>query len=204
MVEHERTGWVDAFTWRFSRVAMILPAVIVAIMFYEVVMRYVFENPTLWVNEASLWLGGMIYLFSGLYAMQQRSHIRIFILYDIAPLKGRRFFDILSTLCIIIFCLATIYGGFGEAYVKMMRWERFGTAWDPPIPATMKPLILITLSLVTIQAISNLINDWNRPPEHLDITDEVDINIEEIRAAQARVEAEAVELARKVKNPHPD
>lgn len=187
MVEHERTGWVDAFTWRFSRLAMILPAVIVAIMFYEVVMRYVFESPTLWVNEASLWLGGMVYLFSGLYAMQQRSHIRIFVLYDIAPLKIRRFFDILSTLCIIIFCLAVIFGGFGEAYAKLMRWEKFGTAWDPPIPATMKPLILITLSLVTIQAISNLILDWNRPPEHLDITDEVDLDIEEIKRAQAKM-----------------
>lgn len=203
MVEHERTGWVDAFTWRFSRLAMILPAVIVAIMFYEVVMRYVFERPTLWVNEASLWLGGMVYLFSGLYAMQQRSHIRIFILYDIAPLKVRRFFDILSTLCIILFCLAVIYGGFGEAYAKLMRWEKFGTAWDPPIPATMKPLILITLSFVTIQAVSNLINDWNRPPEHLDITDETDLDIEEIKRAQAKMGDQIESPLAKIKSRKP-
>ncbi|WP_424985313.1 TRAP transporter small permease subunit [Microbulbifer sp. S227A] len=188
MVEHERTGWVDAFTWRFSRVAMILPAVIVAIMFYEVIMRYVFERPTLWVNEASLWMGGMVYLFSGLYAMQQRSHIRIFILYDIAPKWLRHLFDLLSTLAIIIFCLAVIWGGYGEAYAKFMRWERFGTAWDPPIPATMKPLILITLTLVTIQAVSNLINDWNKEPESHDVTDEIDIAIEEVKRAQGQAD----------------
>lgn len=188
MVEHERKGFIDAFTWRFSRLAMVLPAVIVAIMFYEVIMRYIFEKPTLWVNEASLWLAGMVYLFAGLYAMQQRSHIRIFILYDIVPRTTRRIFDILSTFCIIIFCFATIWGGYGEAYAKFMRWERFGTAWDPPIPATMKPLILLTLLIVTVQAVSNLITDWDTDPEHMDVADEVDINIEEIKRAQALAE----------------
>lgn len=188
MVEYERKGWVDAFTWRFSRTAMILPALIVAIMFYEVVMRYVFEKPTLWVNEASLWMGGMVYLFSGLYAMQQRSHIRIFILYDIVPRGWRKLFDVLSTLAIIVFCLAVIWGGYGEAYAKFMRWERFGTAWDPPIPATMKPLILITLTLVTIQAVSNLITDWHKDPESHDVTDDIDINIEEVKRAQREAE----------------
>ncbi len=188
MVEHERTGPIDMVTWGFSRIAMFLPAVIVAIMFYEVVLRYVFERPTLWVNEASLWMGGMVYLFAGLYAMQQRSHIRIFILYDIVPRGVRKFFDLLSVFCLVIFCLAVIYGGFGEAYAKFMRWEKFGTAWDPPIPATMKPLILITLAVVTLQAISNLIYDWNKDPESHDVTDEVDINIEEIKRAQANKE----------------
>ena len=61
------------------------PAFVVAIMFYEVVMRYLFVKPTLWVNEMSLWVAGAIYMTAGLYAMQQRSHIRIFIIYDMVP-----------------------------------------------------------------------------------------------------------------------
>lgn len=191
MVEHERTGLVDAVTWRFSRIAMILPAVIVAIMLYEVIMRYLFDNATLWVNEASLWMGGMIYLFSGLYAMQQRSHIRIFMLYDVVPRWLRKTFDVVSTLFIVIFCLAVIWGGYGDAISKLMRWERFGSAWNPPIPATMKPLILLTLLITTIQAVSNLIYDWHQDPEPVDIADEVDINIEEIKRAQAEAERAA-------------
>ncbi|MEP3274994.1 MAG: TRAP transporter small permease [Stappiaceae bacterium] len=182
MVEHERTGWIDAFTWRFSRLAMVIPAVIVAIMAYEVVMRYIFESATLWVNELSLWLAGMCYLFAGLYAMQQRSHIRIFILYDVCPRWLRRSFDVISVLCLLAFVIATFWGGFGEAYAKLMRWERFGTAWDPPIPATMKPLILLSLIILAIQAISNLVNDWDKDPEVYDA--EVDPEIEEIKAAQ--------------------
>lgn len=173
MVEHEVTGWLDRISLIISRISMWLTAVIVAIMFYEVVMRYVFEAPTLWVNEMSLWLAGMIYLFAGMYAMQQRSHIRIFILYDLAPRWLQRIFDIISTLLICAFAAAVVYGGYGEAYAKLMRWETFGTAFDPPIPATMKPLILLTVVMLALQAISNLIHDWNREPEHHDPADDI-------------------------------
>jgi TRAP-type C4-dicarboxylate transport system permease small subunit len=136
------------------------PAFIVAIIFYEVVMRYVFFQPTLWVNEMSLWAGGIIFVTAGLYAMQQRSHIRIFVLYDMAPSWARGLFDVLSAVCVAIFAFAVVWGGFGEAAAKFARWEAFGTAWDPPIPATNKPLVLVTVFVLTLQGFSNLIRDW--------------------------------------------
>lgn len=179
MIEHERTGPVDLMTWAFSRVAMWAPAFVVAIIFYEVTMRYIFAKPTLWVNEMSLWVAGGIYLTAGLYSLQQRSHIRITILYDIAPRWLRKTFDILALICVLVFAFAVVWGGFGEAYAKLMRWETFGTAWDPPIPATIKPLILITLVILAIQSVSNLIYDWNREESHVIEDDEID----EIRAA---------------------
>lgn len=160
MVEHERSGPVDTMNWTFSRVCMWLPAFIVAIIFYEVFMRYVLFKPTLWVNEMSLWLGGAIYVTAGLYAMQQRSHIRIFVLYDMAPAWMRKVFDVASVVCVCIFVFAVIWGGYGEAVAKFWRWEAFGTAFDPPIPATNKPLVLVTLLVLALQAISNLIRDW--------------------------------------------
>lgn len=185
MIEHERTGLVDLVTLSINRVAMWAPAFVITIMFYEVVMRYVFVKPTLWVNEMSLWVAGAIYLTAGLYAMQQRSHIRIFILYDIAPRWLQKLFDVISVFCIWLFATAVIWGGYGEASAKLMRWERFGTAWDPPIPATIKPLILITVVILAIQALSNLIYDWNRAPEHHSPADDLDIPPEELLADNA-------------------
>lgn len=162
MVEHERTGPLDKLIWGISRITMWLPAFIVAIILLEVVLRYVFQRPTLWVNETSLWVAGAVYMFAGLYSMQQRSHIRIFILYDLAPLWLRRVFDVISTICICVFAFALIWGGFDDALQKLLSWERFGTKFNPPIPATIKPLILITMALLALQAISNLIYDWNK------------------------------------------
>jgi len=178
MVEHECTGWVDRVTWSISRVAMWAVAFIVAIIFYEVVLRYIFLKPTLWVNELSLWVAGGVYLTAGLYSLQQRSHIRIFIIYDLAPRWLRQVFDTLSVLCVCVFAFAVIWGGFGEAKAKLLRWETFGTAFDPPIPATIKPLILLTVLLLAIQSISNLIYDWNREPESHNPADEIDVRID--------------------------
>ena len=173
MVEHPIESWMDRLSVAISRVAMFLIALIVVIMFYEVVMRYVFEKPTLWVNEMSLWTAGGVYLLAGLYVMQQRGHIRIFILYDMVSRNWQRAFDTLSTVLIVLFAAAIFWGGFNEAWAKLMRWETFGTAWDPPIPATMKPLVLVTVTLIAVQAVMNLIVDWNKEKEVHDLAEEV-------------------------------
>ena len=196
MVEHERTGPVDLLTLGLSRVTMWGPAVIVGVIIYELVYRYVFVRGTVWANELSLWLAAGVYLTAGLYAMQQRSHIRIFIIYDICPRPVRKAFDIFSTACIWVFAAAMIYGGYGEAWAKFDRWEKFGSAWDPPIPATLKPLILITLALLAVQSLSNLIHDWSKDPESHDPSDDVmdEALVEELRAeaeAEAKAGAEA-------------
>ena len=164
MKEHKGSGPLDMVTHTFSRIMMWAPFFIVLIILYEVVMRYFFAAATLWVNEMSLWIAGGIYLSAGLYALLQRSHIRIFIIYDMVPLWLRRAFDILSTLCVAIFAFALIWGGFGEARVKFWRWETFGTAFDPPIPATNKPLILTVMFFLALQALSNLVRDWPAAP----------------------------------------
>jgi TRAP-type C4-dicarboxylate transport system permease small subunit len=196
LVEHERKSWVDHFSWGLSRLTMVLPAIIVAVMFIEVVMRYVFARPTLWANELSLWIAGAVYLLAGLYAMQQRSHIRITLLYEAAPKWLRHVFDVISTAMLLIFVFAVIWGGFGEAWAKLMRWERFGTAWDPPLPATIKPLILIVLVITAIQAISNLITDWNAEDVEHNILDEVDFDVEALKQSSAD-ELEAAGESRK-------
>ena len=160
MKEHQGSGPLDMVTHTFSRIMMWAPFFIVLIILYEVVSRYFFASGTLWVNEMSLWIAGGIYMSAGLYAMLQRSHIRIFIIYEMVPLWMKRVFDILSTLCVCIFSFAVVWGGFKEANAKFWRWETFGTAFDPPIPATNKPLILTMLVFLGLQAFSNLVRDW--------------------------------------------
>ncbi|MEM7377119.1 MAG: TRAP transporter small permease [Pseudomonadota bacterium] len=185
MIEHERRGWVDQINWRLSRITYLFPAVIVAMIVYEVFMRYVLEKPTIWVNEMSLWMGGWIYLSAGVYAMQQRSHIRITLLYDIVPLWLRRVFDIISTVLIVVWAFTTIWGGYNEAVKAFLTWERFDSAWAPPIPAISQPLILITMVFVTVQAVSNLVMDWGKEDQPGIADEEWVSEIEEIRRAQS-------------------
>jgi TRAP-type C4-dicarboxylate transport system permease small subunit len=115
MVEHEVTGWMDRISLLIGRITMILIAVLVLVMLYEVILRYVFERPTLWANELSLWMAGFVFLFSGLYAMQQRSHIRIYLLYDVMPRWLQKTCDVVSTALIVAFAFAIVWGGYNEA-----------------------------------------------------------------------------------------
>lgn len=152
----------EAVSLLISRAAMWLVAAIVAVMFFEVVSRYVFDKPTLWANELSLWLAGILYLFAGLYAMRERAHIRVTILYDALPRKGKRVLDFLAMLVVVVFAALLIFGSFDSVWQTVARWERFGTAWNPPIPATIKALVLIVTALIAVQAISNFIADFDK------------------------------------------
>ena len=157
--DNRRFTIVDRINVALSRVCMLLIVIVVLITFYEVVVRYLFDSPTLWVNEMTLWLGSMIFLISGMYTMQRRRHIRITAVYDIVPRKVQIFFDIVSTTVIVAYTVLMLIGSFHIALEALLTWERFGTYWNPPIPATVKPLVLLTTTLVAVQAINNLIVD---------------------------------------------
>lgn len=158
--DNPRVTPIDRFVSALSRLTMFLTVIVVVITFYEVIMRYVFFSPTLWVNELTLWMGSVIFLVSGAYTMQRRAHIRITAVYDISPRPVRLVFDIVAVIVVVGYAGMMIYAGFNVAFDTLMRWERFGTFWNPPIPATVKPLVLIVTFLVAIQAVSNLLVDW--------------------------------------------
>lgn len=183
-IEIQPSGVFDYVSLVTSRIAMIGTLCIVCVMFYEVVSRYVFNAPTLWANELSLWIAGFVLLLAGQYAMQQRSHIRIYIIYDLMPRWMQKSADVLSVLLIVFFTFSLIWGAYSGVEKRMLRMETFGTAWDPPIPGTVKPAILFIIALVAIQAVSNLIADWNKKPEHHSPVDDIDeTEIENIRRA---------------------
>lgn len=177
---------VDRFALFFGRVTMILILGMTCVMLYEVFLRYAIEAPTLWANELTLWIGGFVFLLSGFYGMQQRSHIRIFILYDLCPRWLQRVFDTTWTLLFVVFVIGLTFGSYKQVFVtKFYNWELFGTAFDPPIPATIQPAVLIIMILVAIQAVLNLINDWNLEPVTHSAAD--DIDEEELEAIKRAV-----------------
>ena len=190
-IEFERWRKLDKVAVFIGRVTMLLVVLLTSVMLYEVFVRYLLNAGTLWANELSLWLAGFVFLCAGLYAMQQRSHIRIFLIYDLMPRWMQHICDCISTALIVAFAFFAIYGGYGEAFAKFGRWETFGTAFDPPIPATIKPMVLIVVTLVAVQAVINLISDWNDEPVAHTAADEIDADeIERLRKAVGADEQE--------------
>jgi TRAP-type mannitol/chloroaromatic compound transport system permease small subunit len=174
-MEFQEWRSIDRFALFIGRVTMILIAAMTLVMLYEVFVRYVLERPTKWANELTLWIAGFVFLCSGLYAMQQRCHIRIFLLYDMVPRWLQRCFDTIWALLIVIFAAFMVFGSYKQVFiVKLHNWEMFGTAFDPPIPATIQPMILIMVVLIALQTVANLISDWNAEPKIHSAADDVD------------------------------
>lgn len=188
-MEYEDWRPIDRFALFIGRVVMILILSLTCIMLYEVFLRYVFEAPTLWANELTLWIAGYVFLLSGFYAMQQRCHIRIFLLYDIVPRWMQHLFDIISVTAIWFFAFFLIFGSYKQIFVnKFYKWEMFGTAFDPPIPATIQPMILIVVALIALQATLNLVADWNKAPEdHYGVDDIDEEELEAIKRSVGKV-----------------
>jgi len=187
-MEFEQPSRIDKFAMFIGRITMILIISMTLVMLYEVFLRYVIEKPTLWANELTLWIAGFVFMLSGLYVMQQRGHIRIFILYDILPRWAQHMCDAIWVLLIWVFAFFLVFGSYKQVFVvKFYKWETFGTAFDPPIPATIQPMILITICLIALQAFTNLIADWNRDPSELTEKDVIDQ--EELEAIKKSVGA---------------
>lgn len=150
---------ISRFSLAISYVTMAAIPIIVVAVGYEIVMRYAFSKSTSWVTDLSIWLGAAIYVVSGIYAMQQRAHIAITLLYDHVSRPTRLVFGAIGLGVILVFSLAFIVGAGPNAWGALMAWERVGTTWNPPIPGTVKPLIVIVVFLVAVQAITNFVAD---------------------------------------------
>lgn len=178
VMEFEGASAIDRIAMFLGRVTMMMIAIMTVVMLYEVFLRYVIEKPTEWANEMTLWFASFVFLTSGFYAMQQRSHIRIFLLYDVVPRWLQRVFDTISTILIVMFAFFLVYGSYKQVFVnKLYKWELYGSAFNPPIPATLQPMVLIMISLVAMQAVLNLFQDWNAvPSKHTDEPDQEEID----------------------------
>ena len=83
-----------------------LSILIIVIMFFttiEVVLRYVFNSPTIWVWPLSRQIFGVYILFAGIYAMSKNAHIRIEIIYNLLPKRMKQIASVLGMLSFISF-----------------------------------------------------------------------------------------------------
>lgn len=134
------------------------------ILLLEVFLRYVFNSPTIWAHETTIFLCGISFIFGGLYCTCRNTHIRVVLLYDGFSRRVRRIADITISL---VSALAS--GFFAYAAYHMVeravitpsgdiRLETTGSAWSPPTPALIKIFILITMVLLVIQFLILAVN----------------------------------------------
>jgi TRAP-type C4-dicarboxylate transport system permease small subunit len=77
---------------------------------YEVVMRYVFNSPTIWVHDMVTVLTATAFVFGGALASQQRNHIQMASYADRLPPRWAARVDVLCHLLTAAFLVMFIHG----------------------------------------------------------------------------------------------
>lgn len=158
---------LDRFIYKLGNTLSLLFILTVAISFYEVLMRYVFNAPTIWVHETASFLGGCLFVYGGIYAMSINKHVRVVLIYDMVSDKTRRWLNVFHHIMGLIFSgllswaayqmvQDSWFSPFGE-----IRLETSGSAWNPAFPALVKGMIFLTLSIMFVQFLLHLIQEIN-------------------------------------------
>lgn len=129
---------------------------VVALVFYEVVSRYVFNSPTYWVHELSIALCAAAFIFAGGYVLQSRDHITVSVLYDQLPERLRAKMDIVNALLGLTYLCALLYGLAVQAGKSIAVMENTGTASRLPTPVIMKSLLVVGVALMILQILASL------------------------------------------------
>lgn len=128
-----------------------------AILVLEVILRYVFNAPTLWAHETVIFLNASAFIFGGLYAVARDEHIRVVLIYDRLKGNTRRWFNVLISLTNLTASLMFSWAAW--QMVKKAVWtpagdfrlETSGSAWNPPFPGMLKLFLLFILICMAIQ-----------------------------------------------------
>ncbi|WP_273207360.1 TRAP transporter small permease subunit [Marinobacter subterrani] len=130
----------------------------VVFYFFEVIMRYLFNQPTIWVHEASFLLFGMQYLLAGAFALLHGAHVRVDVVYNFLPVRGRIGMDIFTSMFFFMFAFAlviTSWTFFQNSYSMDERTvETWGIQYWP-----VKGMMLLGSVLILLAGMSKLIKD---------------------------------------------
>jgi C4-dicarboxylate transporter DctQ subunit len=144
---------VGRFARRIGIVLSWCFAVVVVLTAFEVVMRYVFNSPTIWVHDVSIALSAICFVIGGAYALQADQHIRINVLSEMVPPDRKRWVDLFCYVAAAIFLAALTYAATIQASRSIALMETSGRAWDVPIPVLLKSVLAAGAALMTVQVV---------------------------------------------------
>ena len=157
-VEHLFNRFSD-WIGTFSAVLLLL---LIANVFYDVVMRYVFNDVSIGMQEMEWHLYSMIFLFGVAYTLKADGHVRVDVIYERLSVKRRAIIDILGTLVFIWpFCFLVASYGIGFAYEAYDIGEMSGDPGGLPYRWVIKGMISLSFVCVLISSLGFLLRAIN-------------------------------------------
>lgn len=147
---------IDGFNRILGRSVALVILVLIGLITFEVVMRYVFSAPTAWGGELSTLLFASYVLLGGGYALYKGDHVKMDIFYSKLSDKGRAVVDLVAAPFVLLYCWILFVEGGSMVRDAIESHRTFSTDWAP----LMWPWLLIlpiAALLLGLQAISNVL-----------------------------------------------
>ncbi len=166
----------EAVITRFSvgvgHLSAVLLLLLVANVFYDVVMRYVLRDVSIGMQELEWHLYASIFLLGVAYALQTDGHVRVDVLYEKLSPRRQAMIDIFGTVVFIWpFCFLVADYGIDFAYEAYLINETSGDPGGLPYRWIIKGMIPLSFVCVLISSLGFLLHAVNQlrglePPQH--------------------------------------
>lgn len=137
-------------------ISALLMAVVVPVMMYEVISRYVFNSPTTWGMELAVLLFGPYFLLGGPYLLHLGGHVSLDLFHRRLRPSSRRIMDAIHLVIIIVFCVILFSYAWPLAVQSFEYRETSFTAWNPPV-WPYRFAVPVSVFLLGLQCLAELI-----------------------------------------------
>ncbi len=130
-------------------------------LLYDVIMRFVFNAPTIWCHELALHFFGAYAVLAGPYVLRHHDHVKIDIVYNRFSLRGRAIIDCFTYLLFFMFIgLLFWYGYTIAARAVALRQTVSPSPWASPV-WPVKLTIPLAAFLMLAQGLAHYIRTLN-------------------------------------------
>jgi TRAP-type mannitol/chloroaromatic compound transport system permease small subunit len=150
--------YVDAVNRAVGSVVMYLALVMMALLLFGSLTRYVFNVPFVWIIEMAQFMMAAYYILGGGYSMQLDAHVRMDVLYERWRPKTRAFMDSITAFFLVFYLAVMVYGGWSSSAYSLKYNQTNYSAWGPPM-APIKIIMTVGIVLMLLQAISMFFKD---------------------------------------------
>jgi len=131
---------------------LILPGI--AVLAWEVISRYVLNQPTMWAHGTSQRLFAIYYVLGGAYVLRYKDHVNVDLIYSRFPLRTKAILDLITSLAFFAFCGVLLWQGLGFALTSLSQLEPDDTPWRAPV-YPVKLMIPVGALLILLQGLAN-------------------------------------------------
>ena len=103
--------FIDSLNDRLGKIFSFLIVVMMGIMMWEVVLRYVFTAPTKWASEMTGYVYGAHFILGGAYVLLHRAHISMDAVYARLSLRVKAILDVITFPLFLFLAIILVWKG---------------------------------------------------------------------------------------------